>query len=58
MTAQNERPGLPTQKQAIDIGKQLAKRQGADLTVHGKDGKIRSKDSYGKDPNPPEDKEH
>lgn len=47
-----------TQKQAIDKGKQMAANQGTDLIIHGKDGKIRSKDSYGPDPNPPKDKEH
>ena len=26
--------------------------------IRGRDGKIRSKDSYGADPNPPKDKEH
>ena len=47
-----------TQAEAIDKGKQIATNQGKDLTVFGKDGKIVSKDSYGKDPNPPKDKEH
>jgi len=47
-----------TQKEAIDIGKRIAQNQGTDLTIHGRDGKIRSKDSYGPDPNPPKDKEH
>lgn len=47
-----------TQKQAIDAGKAMAKNKGAELNIHGRDGKIRSKDSYGNDPNPPKDKEH
>jgi hypothetical protein len=47
-----------TQKQAVDIGKDVAKNRGGELLTHGKDGKIRSKDSYGNDPNPPKDSEH
>lgn len=47
-----------TQKQAIDVGKQIAKNKGTELIIQGKGGKIRSKDSYGQDPNPPKDKEH
>ncbi|MDX1914842.1 MAG: DUF2188 domain-containing protein [Methylophilus sp.] len=45
-----------TQKEAIDYGRQVAKNQGAEFYVHGKDGKIRTKDSYGNDPYPPKDK--
>ena len=30
----------------------------ASIVTHGRDGKIRSKDSYGNDPNPPKDTEH
>jgi hypothetical protein len=26
--------------------------------IHGKDGRIQDKDSYGKDPNPPKDTTH
>jgi hypothetical protein len=47
-----------TQGNAIDRGKQEAKRDHVDLVTHGTDGKIRSKDSYGNDPNPPKDREH
>lgn len=43
---------------AVDAGKQQAQREGTELIIHGRDGKIQSKDSYGKDPNPPKDKEH
>lgn len=45
-----------TQKEAVDSGRQIAKNQKAEFYVHGKDGKIREKDSYGNDPNPPKDK--
>lgn len=47
-----------TKQRAVDAAKQIAKNQGAELTIHGRDGKIQSKDSYGADPCPPKDKEH
>jgi hypothetical protein len=28
------------------------------LVIHGKDGKIQDKDSFGNDPNPPKDTKH
>ena len=45
-----------TQKEAIHWARGVAKRQKAEFYIHGKDGKIRAKDSYGNDPNPPKDK--
>lgn len=45
-----------TQKEAIVHGREIAKNQKAELYIHGQDGKIRQKDSYGNDPNPPKDK--
>ena len=47
-----------TQAEAIQRGKDLARKAAADLTIMGRDGKIRSKDSYGNDPLPPRDTEH
>jgi len=47
-----------TKSGAIEAGKQIAKNQGAELTIHGRNGRIQSKDSYGKDPCPPKDTEH
>lgn len=47
-----------TQGEAADRGRGLARDAGVDLVIHGRDGKIRSKDSYGNDPNPPKDREH
>lgn len=44
-----------SQKEAIDYGRSLARNQKAEFYVHGKDGKIRSKDSYGNGPFPPKD---
>jgi hypothetical protein len=36
-----------TQGAAIDKGIAIAKRDKVDVVTHGRDGKIRSKDSYG-----------
>ena len=47
-----------TQKEAIDLGKQIAKNQKSELIIQNTKGEIRSKDSYGNDPCPPKDKEH
>lgn len=47
-----------TQESAVERGKSEARRDGVDLVTHGRDGKIRSKDSYGNDPNPSRDREH
>jgi len=43
---------------AIDSGRREAIKAAVDLTVRGRNGQIRSKDSYGNDPNPPLDREH
>jgi type IV secretory pathway TrbL component len=45
-----------TQQEAIEWARNVAKRQKAEFYIHGKDGRIRSKDSYGNDANPPKDK--
>lgn len=42
-----------TQKEAIDAGKRIAQREGTELVIHGEDGRIREKNSYGNDPHPP-----
>lgn len=47
-----------TQREAIESAIRVARNQGGEVIVHGKDGRIRSKDSYGNDPNPPRDTEH
>ena len=47
-----------TQKQAINVAKGIAQNQKSELIIQGRDGNIRSKDSYGNDPCPPNDKEH
>ena len=45
-----------TQGDAVAYAKDIAKRQGSNLYIHGKDGRIRSSDSYGSDPLPPKQK--
>ena len=47
-----------TQKAAIDASESIAKRNKSEVVVHGRDGKIRSKDSFGNDPKSIKDKEH
>lgn len=42
-----------TQKEAIDVARSIARNQGSELVVHRSDGRIRDKDSHGKDPFPP-----
>ncbi|MFW6247023.1 MAG: DUF2188 domain-containing protein [bacterium] len=42
-----------TQKESIQIGKQLAKRNKSEMIVQGKNGQIREKNSYGNDDFPP-----
>ena len=47
-----------TQGQAIKAATKIAKKQESEVVIHGRDNKIRDKDSYGKDPCPPKDKKH
>lgn len=42
-----------TQKEAIKVGTSIAKNQGSELTIQGKDGKFREKNSHGNDNYPP-----
>lgn len=42
-----------TKQEAINTAREIAKNQGSELIIHGKDGKIQSKDSHGNDPYPP-----
>lgn len=43
---------------AIEKAETIARKQQTELIVRGRDGVIRSKDSFGNDPLPPKDKEH
>ena len=42
-----------TQKEAIKDARDTAKEGKAELFIHGRDGQIRERDSYGNDPFPP-----
>lgn len=42
-----------TQREAIDAGREISRNQGSELFVHGRDGRIRERDSHGNDPFPP-----
>ena len=46
-----------TQREAIDRGREVAENARRDLVVHGENGRIRSKDSYGSETNK-HDREH
>lgn len=47
-----------TQQAAIKAAIRGAKSAEAEVVIHGRDGRIRDKDSYGKDSCPPKDKCH
>jgi hypothetical protein len=42
-----------TQAAAIDQGRGIARNRGSELLVHGRDGRIRERDSHGPDKHPP-----
>jgi len=43
-----------TQREAIDAGREIARNQGGELLIHGRNGQIRQRDSSGgKDDFPP-----
>lgn len=43
----------PTQAEAIESAKKIAARQKTELYIHGRDGRIRERSTYGRDPFPP-----
>ena len=47
-----------TKAEADKIGRGLARKDGVELVIHGKNGRIQDSDSFGRDPNPPRDKKH
>ena len=47
-----------TQKDALKAAREIAINQKSEVVIHGRDGKIRDKDSYGNDPCPPKDRKH
>ncbi len=42
-----------TQKEAINDARDIARNQNSELFIHGRNGQIRERDSYGNDPFPP-----
>lgn len=43
-----------TQQEAIKAAREIAQNQQSELVIHGQNGRIREKNSYGHDPYPPE----
>ena len=42
-----------TQKEAIQIAREISKNQKSEMVIHRTNGQIREKNSYGNDPYPP-----
>lgn len=49
---------VSTQREAIEIARDQARREQVEVVIHRPNGQIRDSDSYGPDPNPPRDKKH
>jgi hypothetical protein len=47
-----------TKEKAMKHGREEAKKRGVEHFIHGRDGKIQDRESYGKDPYPPKDRKH
>lgn len=47
-----------TKAETTKRGRDIAKRDGVELVIHNKNGRISDKDSYGNDPFPPKDTKH
>ena len=48
----------PTQSGALDVGRDMARRERGELFIHDRDNRIRDRDSFGNDPFPPRDHKH
>jgi len=44
---------VPTQKEAEHIARDIARNNQSEVFIHGRNGQIRERDSYGNDPYPP-----
>lgn len=42
-----------TQQEAVRAATEIARNQGGEVYIHGEDGRIRERNSYGNDPHPP-----
>jgi hypothetical protein len=40
---------VESRSKAIRIARKIARNQGSDVVIHGRDGKIRARDIYGRD---------
>lgn len=47
-----------TQADAAERAREIARSQRSEVVIHRPDGRIRDRDSYGIDPNPPRDRRH
>lgn len=47
-----------TQAAAINAGRRIAQAERGELFIHGQNGQIRDRDSFGNDPCPPRDRKH
>ena len=43
-----------TQREAIGAAREIARNQGSEMLIHGVNGRIRERNTYGDDPYPPE----
>jgi uncharacterized protein YdaT len=51
--SQRASSGHRTQEEAMQRAREIAQKQEAELFIHGRDGRIRERNSYGNDPFPP-----
>ena len=42
-----------TQQEAIEVARELARRDESEVYVHGRDGRIRERSTYSREPSPP-----
>lgn len=47
-----------TKSEAESAAREIARNQHSEVVIHGRDGKIQDRDSYGNDPFPPRDTKH
>jgi uncharacterized protein YdaT len=47
-----------TQADALEAARRTAQREGGEVVIHGRDGRIRDADSFSNDPHPPKDRKH
>ncbi len=49
---------VDTQSEAYEIAREIARNQSSEVFIHGRNGRIRARESFGNDPFPPRDAEH